>query len=1262
MSAVAAVLLISIIVLLVFKPTLKLTPFKSAFEAPLTAFMERPITVEGVWLRPGKWVRIRFTDLSIEAAGSDPDGVFAHAQEVELELAVVSLLKSQIRLRALTARGFDFDIRQNADGTGNWPVWTTFTYEIVDLLGIDLVDTKVHFSDEESGQRHEVVLDRLLAGIGRDTPLSIDLEGRLNGQTVSHKLTGPTFQDLDGESEWPVSAAIHLSGTSVHVEGMVGGAEEAPGFDLGFSVHSEEIGEIAAAAGADAMEIGSLDLTGRLAGADETYRLADLAGEAAGTKIEGSLTLDLRSNIPSVQGGFGLGHLDASTWVDGVKRPNGATTADTTGLENLLPALNAVNARMSLAVDRLSLPDTDLDDIELEIAIENGVLTVPIDLRFGSSPVQGLFSVEEADGLPRLVLDLGVDEVYLGALGSEDVGGSVGRLDVGAETHGTVVNDLIDNLQFNVRGNKLAVTVQNADTGVFEVPIRSVTVVQKPGTGIWATARGRHVETPFTIEVSTTNLMRLMDGGTLPVSIAARGGGGAATFRGRVRPFVEAPAVDIRFAVEGEAIGELAPWIGVSPEAAHPYAVKGRLDTMNYPPRLVIEDGVVGSSSVTADITLRDGDEDQVIVVRIDSPLIDLEELTSLRPPVEEPVDEDELAIHDQVIPTGLYLPDAEVEISIGRINHGDLDLGGISSSLRSREGHLETSPFNFTLEEQPISGLIFLDLRSDTPEVDVFVSTVDLDEEDIEDGFDLESLPETTIGRVSLDLELRGATLNELQNDSYVSIVVEDMHTVLSNPASEDHWEISISHLQADALYGKPARIAATGSINGEPVDLLVGFSMTDLETFAQDGAPVHLVLKSGDTGLDLEGILNWPIDPHNLSFHVLLDGENLADLDPLLGTALPEIGPYAVDGHLTVSERNYDLSDLHLMVGESSLRGEVGFFEGAERPIIVGHLVGHRPRLEDFFPETDEEEETPEKPGPASASDEQGPVLDPELLRIVDGNLSFDVTGFEWGDRGPGAGEFRLQLDDGNLTTTVFWDQPNGGYINARLDLDSDGEVVDAVLNADIDHMSYGPLGFLLHWESPEGGVLSLDTTLKGSGTSLDEILQSIKGHLDFTSYPEGHHAAAFNLWGGQLIDTLLPVFGAEKKQSKLNCTVGELDIADGRVVPRKFIMDASRTRVKGKGEIDYRNNRIQIKATPRPKRRGFISLATPVHIFGALDDPDIRVDTGGLAVTALRVTTWVVTVWLELFKKQLPVDGSDICVDPTPRTAELSTATNP
>ncbi|MBD3870001.1 MAG: hypothetical protein IFJ97_01415, partial [Acidobacteria bacterium] len=918
-----------------------------------------------------------------------------------------------------------------ADGTGNWPVWTTFTYEIVDLLGIDFENTTVHISDEESGQRHEVVLDRLLSGIARETPLTIDLKGRLNGQPLSHTLTGPSFADLDGDSMWPLAGELRLATTRLNLKGTAGSAEEVPIFDIEYMIHSDELGELAAAAGAESMEIGSLDLAGHVAGAANTYKLTDLAGKLGATEFEASLELDLTADIPVVGGRIAIGHLDVSPWVEG-DRSQPDTTADAaTGIDNLLKALEAVNAHLAVAVDRLSLPDTDLDNLEIEIDIEDGVLSVPIELRLGSSPVRGVITAEEDDGQLRLALDLGSRAFDLGLFGGEEVGGSIGRLSVDAESRGSAVNDLVDNLQFKVRGNNLAVTVQDADDGVFEIPIRSVVVVQNPGTGVWATARGRHKDTPFTIEVATANLMKLLDGVTLPVNITARGSGATATVRGRVRPTSTAPRANLRFGVEGDAIGDLSPWTGLSPDAAMPYLVKGRLDTMHGPPRMVIEDGRIGRSSASAELSMTDGDH--VIVARIDAPLIDLEELATILPSTEAMTPENEMSISEKIVPTQVNLPDADVEILVGRVRHGDLDLDDISASLRSREGHLETSPFEFKWEEQPISGLIYIDLQSDRPEIDVFVSSRHLDEEDIEHGLDLESLPETSIGRVGIDLELRGATLEQLVDESYMSIIVDDARTVLAPADSEDSWEIVISHLQADALYGEPTRIAAVGFINGAPVDFLMNFAMADLETYARDGLPVHLLLRSKDTELDIEGNLVLPIDPKNQEFHVLLHGASLDDLNPLLGTDLPSLGPYSVDGRFTAAERNFDLSNLFIVFGDSTLQGNLGYFEGEERPIIVGRLASHRPRLEDFYLAPEDEDQRPAGAPQTSDTDGQEPVLDPELLRLVDLDLSFDVTGFEWGDRGPGAGEFRLQLDDGRLTTSVFWDQPNGGHIDA-------------------------------------------------------------------------------------------------------------------------------------------------------------------------------------------------------------------------------------
>ena len=49
---------------------------------------------------------------------------------------------------------------------------------------------------------------------------------------------------------------------------------------------------------------------------------------------------------------------------------------------------------------------------------------------------------------------------------------------------------------------------------------------------------------------------------TIPVRIIGTGGGATADIRGSVDATTGVPAVDLRYSIEGDAIGDLSPWIG----------------------------------------------------------------------------------------------------------------------------------------------------------------------------------------------------------------------------------------------------------------------------------------------------------------------------------------------------------------------------------------------------------------------------------------------------------------------------------------------------------------------------------------------------------------------------------------------------------------------------------------------------------------------------------------------------------------------------
>jgi len=74
------------------------------------------------------------------------------------------------------------------------------------------------------------------------------------------------------------------------------------------------------------------------------------------------------------------------------------------------------------------------------------------------------------------------------------------------------------------------------------------------------------------------------------------------------------------------------------------------------------------------------------------------------------------------------------------------------------------------------------------------------------------------------------------------------------------------------------------------------------------------------------------------------------------------------------------------------------------------------------------------------------------------------------------------------------------------------------------------------------------------------------------------------------------------------------------------------------------------------PRPKKRTFLTLATPAKIKGPLENPSVTLDKGGLVRTAFRIYMWALTLYAQILKRPLPADGSDICfVPPPPETIE-------
>jgi uncharacterized protein involved in outer membrane biogenesis len=168
----------------------------------------------------------------------------------------------------------------------------------------------------------------------------------------------------------------------------------------------------------------------------------------------------------------------------------------------------------------------------------------------------------------------------------------------------------------------------------------------------------------------------------------------------------------------------------------------------------------------------------------------------------------------------------------------------------------------------------------------------------------------------------------------------------------------------------------------------------------------------------------------------------------------------------------------------------------------------------------------------------------------------------------------------------------------------------------------------------------------------------LANANGYIDFSGRLENLKAGIIDLWAVNLIAAV--VSKEEENQSKINCLVGRWTMKNGLLKPDVFLIDTTKIRICGKGQVDFKKEHIDLKMAPTPKKSEYFSLATPIEVNGKFSDFGVGLQPGGLIGTAVRFIVSPVSATIRrLFGKELPADGKDVCampIGPKNRLAKL------
>ena|GEM_PF-2751755 len=1120
---------------------------------------------------------------------SSPD--FVRIEKITATVSLMPLLRGQIVIDEINARGVGVYLEAAADGRNNWtfPAGAKKTGEGVWKLAainhVSLSDLAVQFKDQPQQTAAELVVEELTAQLPADDPSRINMAGTVQGFPFSIDATTASLNNLlTAHEPVPVNATVSLNNNRLQIDGSVIATPERQEIDASVKLEGARVADLAAILDASLPAIGK-------------YRLkAELSGNAGALAISG---ID--------------GHL-GKTAITG-------------------------NLRLGRTGERMRI---------------EGALQLNID----GLVIQGDIGVDRIDGEFKATAALHTQQADVGDLVERftdltGIAGKIGALALKASSFGEETRSLIDNLEVNVQLRDAAMTYSHGPgEKSIEIDLDEVALQGAPLHRARLSVDGRLLGEDFTADVELGDLPALFEERSLPFDLRAAGAGAELTMSGQLADETSADETTLQIQLSGQRFGELAPWLGVSPDFMAAYSLSGQLSLQNDRDAWRLRDlhAQIGRSSIDGAIGLSRLDGQPLLTTSLAFDVIDPLELeralTANRSPGEQKAGVG-VDMNMPILPTDLNLKDMDIDIEGKRVVLEPSDITDIAFSTRIRDGHVSKAPFRGTLADTGFTGNLAMDLRGNIPEIELDLEALDVDIGNFLRKLQLAAEIDAHSKRMTAQVVSRGSSISELLDDTEINIETHAGRWYLTDPNQAGRAHIEVVEGTAKATTRTKQTVVKLDARIGEvPMDFTLETKRLPKSPGGKEFLDTKIKAIAAGAELTMQGLVSRLSGLRGLDLHVSLSGNRISSLDELLEVSLPPFGPYSVDGQLMIGDTEYSLSDITFRVGETIAKGHLKVSTAGAKPELTGILEAKTFRLDDFqlgdwspVAVTNEEIEpntgdngiskktTEQGSGHPTQAESTQPLLSKEVMHGFDGKADIRVGDVLSGQDRLGFGEMSIALQNGKLSLSLDVDLP-GGEAALELSLQATEEEYAATLRTHVDNFDYGVFARRIEPDTVMAGKFSVDVDLASQGETLSLIDDNANGYFDFVIWPETLRSGVFDLWTANLFFAVLPVLNLQT-QSRVNCLVGRLDVKDGVMKPNLLFMDTTRTQVKGKGKINFRTERIKLRLTPRSKRPKFFSLSTPVVVEGSFADFGVGLRPDDLLGTAIRMMATVVLV---------------------------------
>jgi uncharacterized protein involved in outer membrane biogenesis len=476
--------------------------------------------------------------------------------------------------------------------------------------------------------------------------------------------------------------------------------------------------------------------------------------------------------------------------------------------------------------------------------------------------------------------------------------------------------------------------------------------------------------------------------------------------------------------------------------------------------------------------------------------------------------------------------------------------------------------------------------------------------------------------------------------------VVVKDGTLLFDDRESKTRIELKVS-AEGTGFLDAPVKLKAEGTYQKLPLTLsLAGGSYQNLRS-SDEPYPLHVNLGAGKLKARINGNLTEPLAMRGEDVTLDIEGDDMANLYPLIRLVFPSTPPYRLKGHLKHEGKVWSFSNFSGRVGDSDLSGNIRVDTAPKRPFMKADLVSNLLDFDDLAgfvggkPGTAPGETASEEQKKQAVKEDSDRIFpdqpyDLERLRAMDADVRLRAKKI----LAP-----KLPIDDLNATLSlndgVLRFSPAAfGVANGRMEIYStfDGSKRPSAVKIDarLRHLDLkrflGDSSFAQKTLSPIGGRIALS----GTGQSFRELMASASGST-FLAMSGGEISDLLVRLAGLDVANALGVVLKGDKPIPVRCALLDLQGTNGQMGVQTLVFDTANSVVSGEGKIDLRDEKVNIVVLPVPKGFSPLSLRSYVRVRGGFKDisvfPDpIKIGTDSPYKKLFNVLTMLVLTPLQ------------------------------